>query len=66
MPHYTLDVFNEGDSVARQSVALMGAKEVLDMIPSLLVKYPDCFRIHARLGTLRLFSVDCEGKTVRD
>ena len=61
---YALTVVHEGDAAPTETVSLEAAAEVLDTIPKLLARHPDCFRIHVHAAHAHLFSVDCAGRRV--
>lgn len=56
---YTLTVFHEVDAAPTETVTREAAAKVLDTIPTLLARRPDCFRIHVYAAHAHLFSVEC-------
>lgn len=66
MTAYTLTVCHHGQTLATETINLTTSTEVLNTIPELLKKHPDCHRIHVHAGVARLFSVDCNGQNVPD
>ena len=52
------------DAAPIETVALESAAEVMNTIPKLLARHPNCFRIHVHARQTHLFSVDCGGRRV--
>lgn len=65
MNDYALKVFHEGELLPVETVTVSAAADVTDTIPMLLKKHAGCHRIHVYAGHALLFSVDCNGDTVR-
>ncbi len=63
---YTLKVFYDGDPVARETVQLSRAADVLADLPRLLSRHGGCERIAVLVDSVQLFAVDCRGERIAD
>ena len=61
---YELRVFHTGRTEASETLQFSRGGEVLEAIPALLARYPDCAHIAVYLDATRLFAVDCAGNQI--
>ncbi|MBX7249343.1 MAG: hypothetical protein K1X35_09925 [Caulobacteraceae bacterium] len=66
MASYTLHVVYRGRAAPAETIEENAPQAVLETIPRLLQAHPDCHRIIVYSGPTHIFSVDCNGATVRD